>query len=411
MITLFQCATLDDWTDVMYTNMLGCDQYAYPMSSGHSSNGRKDGGGGPLGGACSAPFAFGWFAALFFVGFVVLGSLVLLTLFVGTVNISMEEAKASLSSKAQEESILHRVSVRHQVSHLHMDSYLELFRIMDVGKSGTLRRDELQPFLSAINPNFSATDLESVFTLVILRVKLCSAILCPCFSLFSDYQEADLTRVFFYFFIYVDYVYTIWASLQKVDRDGSGEVDRPEFVQLMVFFREAVELGLVRVVSVAHPDHPEYNTETGASNEAAGPMDGAEKPGGGCSPADDRDGGSLDSPSLTVEDVAGSASDDDDDDPFAVTLPPPSRPAPVPPPAAVPADVSRAETEATAQAAALASETAAVAASLTAEAAFAVEVDAEAIAADVAAGVLSAVEAGAIVEDAVRCFGRKSLIP
>jgi voltage-gated sodium channel len=169
MITLFQCATLDDWTDVMYTNMLGCDQYAYPMTSGHSSNGRKDGGGGPLGGACSAPFAFGWFAALFFVGFVVLGSLVLLTLFVGTVNISMEEAKASLSSKAQEENILHRVSVRHQVSQLHMDSYLELFRIMDVGKSGTLRRDELQPFLSAINPNFSTADLESVFTLVILR--------------------------------------------------------------------------------------------------------------------------------------------------------------------------------------------------------------------------------------------------
>jgi hypothetical protein len=153
----------------MYTNMLGCDQYAYPMTSGHSSNGRKDGGGGPLGGACSVPFAFGWFAALFFVGFVVLGSLVLLTLFVGTVNISMEEAKASLSRKAQEENILHRVSVRHQVSQLHMDSYLELFRTMDVGKSGTLRRDELQPFLSAINPNFSTADLESVFTLVILR--------------------------------------------------------------------------------------------------------------------------------------------------------------------------------------------------------------------------------------------------
>lgn len=182
MITLFQCATLDDWTDVMYTNMLGCDEYAYPMTSGHSSNGRKDGGGGPLGGACTDPFAFGWFAALFFVGFVLLGSLVLLTLFVGTVNISMEEAKASLNSKAQEESILHRVSVRHHVSQLHMDSYLELFRIMDVGKSGTLLREELAPFLSAINPNFSATDLESVFTLVhtlrVLIFSLCSKLCC-----------------------------------------------------------------------------------------------------------------------------------------------------------------------------------------------------------------------------------------
>jgi len=177
MLTLFQCATLDDWTDVMYTNMLGCDEYAYPMTVGHSSNGKKDGGGGPLGGACTEPFAFGWFAAFFFVCFVVLGSLVLLTLFVGTVNISMEEAKSSLNSKAKEEGVLRRVSEKHGVSPLHLDSYLELFKIMDISKSSTLLREELAPFLRSINPDFSATDVESVFTLVccalkMLRIKL-----------------------------------------------------------------------------------------------------------------------------------------------------------------------------------------------------------------------------------------------
>jgi voltage-gated sodium channel len=181
MLTLFQCATLDDWTDVMYTNMLGCDEYAYPMTVGHSSNGKKDGGGGPLGGACSEPFAFGWFAAFFFVCFVVLGSLVLLTLFIGTVNISMEEAKSSLNSKAKEEGILKRISDKHRVSPLHLDSYLELFKIMDISKSGTLLREELAPFLRSINPDFSATDLESVFTLVCYHCErsiTCSSLLC-----------------------------------------------------------------------------------------------------------------------------------------------------------------------------------------------------------------------------------------
>jgi len=29
MFTLFRCSTLEDWTDVMYINMFGCDKYGY----------------------------------------------------------------------------------------------------------------------------------------------------------------------------------------------------------------------------------------------------------------------------------------------------------------------------------------------------------------------------------------------
>jgi hypothetical protein len=58
------------------------------------------------------------------------------------------------------------------------------------------------PFLAAINPAFTATDLENVFTLV--------------------------------------------------DQDGSGTVDSAEFVQLMVFFRAAMEQGLIEMEVAAH---------------------------------------------------------------------------------------------------------------------------------------------------------------
>jgi len=31
MLSLFRCSTLEDWTDVMYTNMYGCDLYGYDL--------------------------------------------------------------------------------------------------------------------------------------------------------------------------------------------------------------------------------------------------------------------------------------------------------------------------------------------------------------------------------------------
>jgi len=77
MLTLFRCSTLEDWTDVMYINMYGCKNYGY--------------GGNPQ--DCVASQAQWWFALIYFVVFTVLGSLVLLTLFIGVVCTSMAEAQ------------------------------------------------------------------------------------------------------------------------------------------------------------------------------------------------------------------------------------------------------------------------------------------------------------------------------
>jgi voltage-gated sodium channel len=60
MFTLFRCATLEDWTDVMYINMYGCDKYGYDADG--------------MGKLCVAPHAFGFKAAAFFIGFIILGS-------------------------------------------------------------------------------------------------------------------------------------------------------------------------------------------------------------------------------------------------------------------------------------------------------------------------------------------------
>lgn len=77
MLTLFRVVTLEDWTDVMYIQMYGCDGYGY----------------GGMQHLCTAPSAHPVFGAGFFVTFVLIGTMIVLNLFVGVIMSGMEEAQ------------------------------------------------------------------------------------------------------------------------------------------------------------------------------------------------------------------------------------------------------------------------------------------------------------------------------
>lgn len=79
MLSLFRVVTLEDWTDVMYINMFGCDRYGYGPDSLVP---------------CTAPEANPVLAALFFVSFVLIGTMIVLNLFIGVIMSGMEEAGA-----------------------------------------------------------------------------------------------------------------------------------------------------------------------------------------------------------------------------------------------------------------------------------------------------------------------------
>jgi voltage-gated sodium channel len=64
LLTLFRAATLEDWTDLMYTHQIGCDEYGY---SGFDSE-------------CVAPQAFGGVAVAYWVSFIVMSSMIILNL-------------------------------------------------------------------------------------------------------------------------------------------------------------------------------------------------------------------------------------------------------------------------------------------------------------------------------------------
>ena len=88
-VSLFRCATLEDWTDVMYINIYGCHRYPEnPLNDASAYT--------SLTGMSCKPEARGWVAAFYFVAFIVIGSLVTLSLFVGVVTTGMQDAADSL---------------------------------------------------------------------------------------------------------------------------------------------------------------------------------------------------------------------------------------------------------------------------------------------------------------------------
>jgi len=79
MLSLFRAVTLEDWTDLMYINMYGCANYGYDSIISKCD---PQAGASALGGAA------------FFVSFVLVGTMIILNLFIGVIMNAMDEARA-----------------------------------------------------------------------------------------------------------------------------------------------------------------------------------------------------------------------------------------------------------------------------------------------------------------------------
>jgi voltage-gated sodium channel len=110
MLSLFRVVTLEDWTDVMYIQMFGSDVYAYDNTTGITPE----------------PRAMPVIGALYFVSFVMFGTMIMLNLFIGVILNSMDEARAErerderarLRAEGREPSVLddvHEISEHLQV--------------------------------------------------------------------------------------------------------------------------------------------------------------------------------------------------------------------------------------------------------------------------------------------------------
>ncbi|MZG30942.1 MAG: ion transporter [Nitrospinae bacterium] len=83
LLSLFRVATLEDWTDIMYTAIYGCKQYGY--------SGVEE--------LCKNPEAFPILGWMYFVSFVLLATFVFLNLIIGVIINNMEDLKEEQKSK------------------------------------------------------------------------------------------------------------------------------------------------------------------------------------------------------------------------------------------------------------------------------------------------------------------------
>lgn len=77
LLSLFRTVTLEDWTDIMYIQMYGCDNFGY---WDHPE-------------LCTNPEYFPLFSPIFFVSFVMFGTMIVLNLFIGVIMNGMDEAR------------------------------------------------------------------------------------------------------------------------------------------------------------------------------------------------------------------------------------------------------------------------------------------------------------------------------
>ena len=85
ILSLFRVVTLEDWTDVMYINMYGSENYGYSAQDLKKWNPASS----------SSPAG----AAFFFVSFVLIGTLIVLNLVIGVIMKSMDESHAEMNVK------------------------------------------------------------------------------------------------------------------------------------------------------------------------------------------------------------------------------------------------------------------------------------------------------------------------
>ncbi|ETL83850.1 hypothetical protein F442_16867 [Phytophthora nicotianae P10297] len=174
MISLFQLATMDGWSDVLYINYYGCDLYGY---DGYRA----------LGYECKHQPA-GMLAVLYFCAFIVLGGMVLITLFIGVVTTSMEEATQEMEAEKELIRRVEALRAQHNIDSKVVSSYMQVFRMLDLDGSGSVEEAELRTGLAAIGK-------------------------------YPSYEELK-------------------EMMDVVDEDGSGQIDIVEFVEFMIHVRE-----------------------------------------------------------------------------------------------------------------------------------------------------------------------------
>jgi len=149
---------MEDWTDVMYVAMYGCDKYSY----GDVNDWPR----------CENPGAWGWLAGFYFIFFIIFSSLIMLNLVIGTICSSMAEAddNHSLGQECHQacERIMKETTKSGKSTGIPgiqmevLQAWIEGFKLMDSNNEGmglpSINKDDLQLLLQYLGEQDTLTN-------------------------------------------------------------------------------------------------------------------------------------------------------------------------------------------------------------------------------------------------------------
>ena len=95
MVSLVRAATFEDWTDLMYIQMYGCDKFGYEDSPEK----------------CSHPSEMPVFSVFFFVSFILISGLIIINFFIGIIIQSMFDSKEHMRQQDELAKTLNNVDL------------------------------------------------------------------------------------------------------------------------------------------------------------------------------------------------------------------------------------------------------------------------------------------------------------
>lgn len=215
MLILFDASTQDNWSQIMYISLYGCDKYP-----------------GNQPGDCSNPLVQFELTAMYWTVFILVGSLVLLALFIGVVSKSMEESKNDQQTQLKVESRAKEIATTANVDTNTLALYKEVFDEVDFTHCNRIGKIEMRFGLLV-----SGTALED-----------------------KDFDE-------------------FWA---KVDQDDSGSIDFSEFLEFILEMKgKLLDYKLFHSAAAVAEDVCEiYNDDEYVYNESDGfEVEAGESPG------------------------------------------------------------------------------------------------------------------------------------
>eukprot|EP00606_Chrysophyceae_sp_TOSAG23-5_P001493 GSChrysophyteH2.ASY1.ANO1.1573.1 assembled CDS len=141
LFSLFQAATLDDWTILMYVSQYGCDKFAGVFEDFPEQ--------------CTDPKAHGLIAVFYFLTFILVGAQVLLSLFIGVISTSMDEAQEAQGIEQELDEKIRKTAKKLLLDEERVNAMINVFNKLDLDGGGSISEEELKIGLDAIDANMS----------------------------------------------------------------------------------------------------------------------------------------------------------------------------------------------------------------------------------------------------------------